>query len=143
MWTKLALLGALALRAAAHSQAPFSSARAHAHTAHASTPKFDAAALGNAFTKFAASPVNLSAARVFVRTDMGALSADAYTALTHPAYPRHGLRVKKSRFCDGGVDAYTGYVDVEARHIFFYFFKSRGDWKNDNVIFVRALACPR
>jgi carboxypeptidase C (cathepsin A) len=31
--------------------------------------------------------------------------------------------------------AYTGYIDVEARHIFFYFFQSRGNWTEDDVVF--------
>ena len=31
--------------------------------------------------------------------------------------------------------AYTGYIDIEARHIFFYFFESRGDPDRDDVMF--------
>ena len=31
--------------------------------------------------------------------------------------------------------AYTGYIDVEARHLFFYFFESRRDPDTDDVIF--------
>ena len=31
--------------------------------------------------------------------------------------------------------AYTGYIDVEARHLFFYFFESRRDPSQDDVIF--------
>ena len=31
--------------------------------------------------------------------------------------------------------AYTGYIDVEARHLFFYFFESRRDPDADDVIF--------
>lgn len=31
--------------------------------------------------------------------------------------------------------AYTGYIDIEARHLFFYFFESRNDPKKDDVIF--------
>ena len=31
--------------------------------------------------------------------------------------------------------AFTGYIDVEARHIFFYFFESRSDPDVDDVIF--------
>ena len=31
--------------------------------------------------------------------------------------------------------AYTGYIDVEARHLFFYFFESRRDPDKDDVIF--------
>ena len=31
--------------------------------------------------------------------------------------------------------AYTGYIDIEARHLFFYFFESRRDPDTDDVIF--------
>ena len=31
--------------------------------------------------------------------------------------------------------AYTGYIDVEARHLFFYFFESRRDPSTDDVVF--------
>jgi carboxypeptidase C (cathepsin A) len=31
--------------------------------------------------------------------------------------------------------AYTGYIDIEARHLFFYFFESRNDPDTDDVIF--------
>ena len=31
--------------------------------------------------------------------------------------------------------SYTGYIDVEARHLFFYFFESRSDPDKDDVIF--------
>lgn len=31
--------------------------------------------------------------------------------------------------------AYTGYIDVEARHLFFYFFESRRDPAQDDVVF--------
>lgn len=31
--------------------------------------------------------------------------------------------------------SYTGYIDIEARHIFFYFFESRSNPDNDDVIF--------
>jgi hypothetical protein len=52
---------------------------------------------------------------------LDALAVDAYTTLSHPAYPSHSVRVKKSSFCDGNVSSYTGYIDIEARHLFFYF----------------------
>jgi hypothetical protein len=135
MWTKLVVLGALALRAAAYVQTPFNAPHKPA------TAKHETATLGPAFQAFAASPVAASAS-TFMRQELDALSADAFSTLLHPAYPRHGVRMKKSAFCDGTVDAYTGYVDVEARHIFFYFFKSRGDWKNDDVVFVSVTLGP-
>ncbi|TBU28169.1 serine carboxypeptidase [Dichomitus squalens] len=64
-----------------------------------------------------------------------ALSSTAFTELGHPAFPRHSVRVKKSDFCDGTVQAYTGYIDVQARHLFFYFFESRRDPDADDVVF--------
>jgi hypothetical protein len=132
MWSRLIALGVLALQAYSRMLPSFD------HTDwHATHEARDGLTLGDAFAALSASDVDASAAHAFVRTGMDALSVENYMTLAHPAYPRHSLRVKKSRFCDGGVDAYTGYVDVEARHIFFYFFKSRGDWENDDVIFVR------
>ncbi|KAK2459316.1 hypothetical protein APHAL10511_008671 [Amanita phalloides] len=67
--------------------------------------------------------------------DLSVLSSDSYSQLTHPFFPRHALRIKKSTFCDGTVNSYTGYIDVEARHLFFYFFESRHDPLTDDVIF--------
>ncbi|KAI0772252.1 serine carboxypeptidase [Irpex lacteus] len=67
---------------------------------------------------------------------LNALSEEVYTSLRHPLVPGYGLRVKKSReFCDGGVNAYTGYIDIAARHLFFYFFESRRDPSTDDVLF--------
>ena len=31
--------------------------------------------------------------------------------------------------------SYTGYIDVEARHLFFYFFESRRSPEKDDVVF--------
>ncbi|KAJ3532250.1 hypothetical protein NM688_g7451 [Phlebia brevispora] len=61
---------------------------------------------------------------------------NAYTVLTHPRFPAHQVRVKKSNFCDPTVNVYTGYLDVDygAKHMFFYFFESRRDPQNDDVM---------
>jgi hypothetical protein len=157
-------LGVLVLGvwASAHAQTPLFAPRVHTGlgskgwTASANFPNLGAPTLGAAFAKFAASEIDIRAATSFAPTvrSFDALSESAYTVLSHPAYPRHSVRVKKSRFCDGGVEcvclfftlpeqntdrfrdsAYTGYIDVEARHIFFYFFKSHGNWTEDDVIF--------
>ncbi|KDQ49579.1 hypothetical protein JAAARDRAFT_200740 [Jaapia argillacea MUCL 33604] len=66
---------------------------------------------------------------------LNTLSTDSFTTLGHPAFPKYSVRVKKSDFCDGTVGAYTGYIDIEARHLFFYFFESRSDPDKDDVIF--------
>ncbi|KAJ3532606.1 hypothetical protein NMY22_g7675 [Coprinellus aureogranulatus] len=66
--------------------------------------------------------------------DLHVLSETEFTTLKHPAFPRHGVRIKKTKFCDETVNAYTGYIDVEARHLFFYFFESRNDPDEDDVI---------
>ncbi|KAI0310446.1 serine carboxypeptidase [Amylostereum chailletii] len=71
-------------------------------------------------------------------TPVGSLSAlgtDAFTTLTHPVFPSYSVRIKQSDFCDTTVKAYTGYIDIEAKHIFFYFFESRNDPATDDVIF--------
>ncbi|EMD33575.1 hypothetical protein CERSUDRAFT_159731 [Gelatoporia subvermispora B] len=67
--------------------------------------------------------------------DLSAVSSTGFTVLEHPLFPRYSVRIKKSKFCDGTVPAYTGYIDVEAHHLFFYFFESRGDPDKDDVIF--------
>ncbi|KAI0086931.1 serine carboxypeptidase [Irpex rosettiformis] len=67
--------------------------------------------------------------------DLHSLSATKFTTLGHPLFPNYGVRIKESRFCDGTVKSYTGYIDVEARHLFFYFFESRSDPDKDDVIF--------
>ncbi|KAA1475366.1 serine carboxypeptidase [Dentipellis sp. KUC8613] len=66
---------------------------------------------------------------------LSALSSSEYTTLSHPLFPRHSARIKKTDFCDTTVAAYTGYIDIEAKHIFFYFFESRNDPAKDDVIF--------
>ncbi|KXN81640.1 Carboxypeptidase Y [Leucoagaricus sp. SymC.cos] len=50
-----------------------------------------------------------------------------FTVLSHPHFPHHQVRVKKTQFCDPTVNVYTGYLDVDAgaKHLFFYFFESR------------------
>ncbi|KAJ7073477.1 serine carboxypeptidase [Mycena belliarum] len=67
--------------------------------------------------------------------DMNALSVTKFTVLEHPAFPNYNVRIKKSAVCNDTVKSYTGYIDIEARHIFFYFFESRNDPDTDDVIF--------
>lgn len=68
--------------------------------------------------------------------ELSALSESQFTTLSHPVFPNYSVRIKKSSdFCDGTVNTYTGYIDIEARHLFFYFFESRNDPAKDDVIF--------
>ncbi|RPD57086.1 serine carboxypeptidase [Lentinus tigrinus ALCF2SS1-6] len=67
--------------------------------------------------------------------DLHILSTSEYTSLRHPSLPQYNVRIKQSQFCDGEVQAYTGYIDIEARHLFFYFFESRRDPDKDDVVF--------
>ncbi|KAK1226684.1 hypothetical protein PQX77_010328 [Marasmius sp. AFHP31] len=63
------------------------------------------------------------------------ISESEFTIISHPLFPGHSARIKKSHFCDHTVNAYTGYIDIEARHLFFYFFESRSEPEEDDVIF--------
>ncbi|KAH8116473.1 Alpha/Beta hydrolase protein [Phellopilus nigrolimitatus] len=54
------------------------------------------------------------------------------TTFSHPAFPGRSARIKKFNF--GNVASYTGYIDVGAKHLFFYFFESRSDPDNDDVL---------
>ncbi|KAI0048898.1 serine carboxypeptidase [Auriscalpium vulgare] len=63
------------------------------------------------------------------------VSGDAFTTLRHPLFPAHSVRIKQSNFCDTTVKTYTGYIDFNAKHLFFYFFESRSDPDKDDVIF--------
>ncbi|KAL1939260.1 hypothetical protein VTO73DRAFT_10063 [Trametes versicolor] len=67
--------------------------------------------------------------------DLSLLSTTEFTRLAHPAFPRHSARIKQSHFCNETARAYSGYIDVEARHLFFYFFESRRNPDTDDVVF--------
>ncbi|KAG9218161.1 hypothetical protein CCMSSC00406_0008100 [Pleurotus cornucopiae] len=65
---------------------------------------------------------------------LDALSDKGISVLGHPAFPNYGARIKRSGLCDDTVRAYTGYIDMQARHLFFYFFESRSDPDTDAVL---------
>jgi cathepsin A (carboxypeptidase C) len=73
----------------------------------------------------------------FTTLSLSSLALDDFTTLKHPNFPRHSVRIKRTKkdWCDPGVASYTGYIDTTgARHIFFYFFESRNNPDTDNVI---------
>ncbi|KAJ7025960.1 Alpha/Beta hydrolase protein [Mycena alexandri] len=63
---------------------------------------------------------------------LGFLKKPAFTTrLAHPEFPNYGVRVKKS--ISAVKVAYTGYIDIQVRHMFFYFFESRSNPDEDDV----------
>ncbi|KAF9493039.1 serine carboxypeptidase [Pleurotus eryngii] len=65
---------------------------------------------------------------------LDALSDKEFSVLGHPAFPNYGVRIRRTRWCDDTVRAYTGYIDIQAHHLFFYFFESRSDPDTDDVL---------
>ncbi|KAK0193168.1 Alpha/Beta hydrolase protein [Armillaria mellea] len=69
-------------------------------------------------------------------TSLASLSVTCFTTIRHSLYPEHAVRIKKTAFCDGTVQTYTGYIDIlQTRHLFFYFFESRTDPDKDDIVF--------
>ncbi|KAJ7778723.1 serine carboxypeptidase [Mycena maculata] len=62
--------------------------------------------------------------------------AHNYTTLKHDTFPHHSVRIKpkSTGFCDSTVDTYVGYIDIEARHLFFFYFESRNAPADDDVV---------
>ncbi|KAL0578369.1 hypothetical protein V5O48_003621 [Marasmius crinis-equi] len=51
------------------------------------------------------------------------------------SYLMSSVRERKTDLCNDTAQAYTGYIDIGARHFFFYFFESRANPETDDVIF--------
>ncbi len=65
------------------------------------------------------------------------IDGDAFTTLSHAEFGDHSLRVKETTgWCDAGVKSWTGYLDSRktAKHYFFYFFESRGNPEDDDLM---------
>ncbi|KAI0276744.1 serine carboxypeptidase [Russula aff. rugulosa BPL654] len=68
---------------------------------------------------------------------LSAIKSDQWTILRHPVFPKYSARIKQTDFCDTTVKAYTGYIDFQAKHLFFYFFESRNDPDKDDSTFFK------
>ncbi|EPQ61308.1 serine carboxypeptidase [Gloeophyllum trabeum ATCC 11539] len=133
----LALLSAGALAVGSHDQRPFVSNRGSGGGAHKA--RVGVGYVGGLnplshqdYAPFTLAPFDAESFKPYGH--LPSLTND-FTILQHPAFPKYSVRIKKSDFCDGTVAAYTGYIDIEARHLFFYFFESRSDPAKDDVIF--------
>ncbi|KAH7098183.1 peptidase S10, serine carboxypeptidase [Auriculariales sp. MPI-PUGE-AT-0066] len=64
-----------------------------------------------------------------------AVDGQTVSTFSNPDYPGYSARVKQLRdFCDNQSRSYSGYIDLEARHLFFYFFESRSLPEEDPVL---------
>ncbi|KAJ7689685.1 serine carboxypeptidase-domain-containing protein, partial [Mycena rosella] len=94
------------------------------------------------------SSAGIDAAQAFTPVGtLNILSEAFFTVLAHSEFPQYGVRIKKSHFCDETVryamtataqytfSLYTGYIDIQAHHLLFYFFESRSNPDKDNIIF--------
>ncbi|KAJ7144934.1 serine carboxypeptidase, partial [Mycena crocata] len=57
-----------------------------------------------------------------------------YTTFRHDAFPDHSVRIRPIDVCGFFPPTYAGYIDIEARHLFFYYFESRSSPSTDDVI---------
>lgn len=46
-------------------------------------------------------------------THLSVVSSDAFTTLTHPKFPKHGIRIRKSSFCDPTVKYTTQSICIQ------------------------------
>jgi len=79
---------------------------------------------------------NFEAPRDVPSLNLSSLPSADFTILSHPMFPQHSVRIKRSHFCDPTVkwvkslpqfntqltsifSVFTGYLDFQARHLFF------------------------
>jgi cathepsin A (carboxypeptidase C) len=60
---------------------------------------------------------------------------NAWSVYRSADFPNYSLRVKKEiKLCDPAVQQYAGYLDIEDRHFYFWFFESRSKPESDPVL---------
>ncbi|KAI0320056.1 serine carboxypeptidase [Amylostereum chailletii] len=58
-----------------------------------------------------------------------------YELISHPSFSDYHLRVTEPEICDASVQQYSGYLDItDGKHLFYWFFESRGDPANDPLV---------
>ncbi|EXJ90487.1 hypothetical protein A1O1_03590 [Capronia coronata CBS 617.96] len=66
---------------------------------------------------------------------VGGVSRDSsqYTILTHDEYPTYSVRIREQHddVCEAHSRQYTGWLDFEGKHMFFWYFDSQNDPVND------------
>ena len=76
------------------------------------------------------------------------ITSESLAVLSHPQFPSHKVRVKRNTLCEDEKVArgYSGYLDIgsltffsvltvdDDKHLFFWWFESRNDPVNDDVI---------
>ncbi|KAF7724968.1 hypothetical protein EC973_000549 [Apophysomyces ossiformis] len=63
------------------------------------------------------------------------IASDVFQTFSHPAFPQYAMRYKSPSLCDPSVKQISGYLDVEEKkHFFFWFFESRNKPKEDPLV---------
>ncbi|BEJ16680.1 hypothetical protein CspHIS471_0600810 [Cutaneotrichosporon sp. HIS471] len=67
---------------------------------------------------------------------LASIPNDEHYTITSAMHPDHMVRIKSTEgWCDPNVKSFTGYLDVGGgKDLFFYFFESRGNPKEDPII---------
>ncbi|VDB85356.1 unnamed protein product [Peniophora sp. CBMAI 1063] len=68
---------------------------------------------------------------------LASLDTNAFTTIRNIDFPEHSVRIKRSTICQSE-RAYTGYIDIGAKHLFFYFFESRNATSVDTIYFTNG-----
>ena len=62
--------------------------------------------------------------------------ADGYQTFQSAYSPKHFVRIREQNdsLCDAGTKQYTGWLDVDSKHFFFWYFESRSEPADDPLV---------
>ncbi|ORY48638.1 hypothetical protein BCR33DRAFT_695781 [Rhizoclosmatium globosum] len=63
-----------------------------------------------------------------------ATQSGKFSLFSHTDLPGYSLRTKDAKLCDANVKQSVGYLDVEGKHFFYWFFESRSSPSTDPLI---------